>query len=135
MFPPFLFNAFEGQRFDGSNSSLDWLTENGYQAFEFAGEVHDLTGDPWFGDLLDGNERHPCDAVSAAFFAERANRILGWDELGPRPSDVDGDGHIDFSDVLLVLNRWGTQNWLCDLDSDGTVGFSDILQVLLDWES
>ncbi|MEO1371768.1 MAG: dockerin type I domain-containing protein, partial [Planctomycetota bacterium] len=65
----------------------------------------------------------------------RANRILGWDELGPRQSDVDGDGHIDFSDVLLVLNRWGTQNWLCDLDSDGTVGFSDILQVLLDWES
>lgn len=130
-----LFNAFQGQRFDGSNSSLDWLTENGYQAFEFAGEVHDLTGDPWFGDLLDGNERHPRDAVSAAFFAERANRILGWDELGPRQSDVDGDGHVNFSDVLLVLNRWGTQNWLCDLDSDGTVGFSDILQVLLDWES
>jgi len=130
-----LFNEFEGLRFDGSKSSLDWLTQNGYQAFEFAGEIHDLSGDPWFGDLLDGNERHPRDAVSAAFFAERANRILGWDVQGPRPSDVDSDGQVGFSDVLVVLDRWGRQDWSCDLDSDGTVGFNDLLLILLNWGS
>jgi WD40 repeat protein len=48
--------------------------------------------------------------------------------------DIDGDGIVGFSDLLIVLSLWGP----CpgcpeDLDGDGVVGFSDLLAVLSLW--
>jgi hypothetical protein len=48
--------------------------------------------------------------------------------------DLDGDGGVDFGDLLRVLAAWGR----CaecpeDLDDDGAVGFSDLLAVLAAW--
>jgi hypothetical protein len=48
--------------------------------------------------------------------------------------DLDGDGMVGFSDVLMVLANWGCAG-SCpeDVDFDGTVGFSDVLLLLASW--
>ena len=48
--------------------------------------------------------------------------------------DVDGDGTIDFADLLAVLATWGDcPGCLEDLDGSGDVGFPDVLQLLSLW--
>jgi hypothetical protein len=50
--------------------------------------------------------------------------------------DVDGDGDVGLSDLLVVLSSFTTCACsLCpgDLDGDGVAGFSDILAVLGAW--
>ncbi len=48
--------------------------------------------------------------------------------------DVNGDGLIDFEDILLLLAAWGPcQGCPEDLNDDGSVDFADILIVLANW--
>lgn len=51
------------------------------------------------------------------------------------PGDLDGDGDVDFADVLTVIAAWGPCAGACpaDLDGDGTVGFSDLLVLIANW--
>ena len=55
----------------------------------------------------------------------------------PTPGDTNGDGTVDFADVLAVIGSWGTCSGPCpmDLDADGEVSFSDLLAVLAHWTS
>ena len=48
------------------------------------------------------------------------------------PGDANGDGNVDFSDIVTVLGAWGPCGDVClaDLDGDGVVAFSDLLLVL-----
>ncbi len=50
------------------------------------------------------------------------------------PADLDGDGVVALSDLLMVLTAWGSCD-ACpeDLDGDGTVGLADVLTVLDAW--
>ena len=52
----------------------------------------------------------------------------------PCPADLDGNGDVDFGDILAVLSVWGD----CpgcpeDLDGSGVVDFADLLIVLSAW--
>ncbi|MBT8485152.1 MAG: choice-of-anchor B family protein, partial [Phycisphaerales bacterium] len=51
--------------------------------------------------------------------------------------DVDLDGDVDFTDLLIVLSAWGecAPKGECpaDVDGDGTVGFTDLLLLLANW--
>ncbi|MCA9310259.1 MAG: hypothetical protein KDA21_03580 [Phycisphaerales bacterium] len=52
----------------------------------------------------------------------------------PCPGDVNGDRRVDFSDLEILLDRWGTTGiggMTGDLNSDGNVNFAD-LNILLD---
>jgi len=55
-------------------------------------------------------------------------------ESCPRSADLDGDGTVDFDDLLLLLAAWGFCSPFApcdaDLDQDGEVGFSDLLILL-----
>jgi len=67
--------------------------------------------------------------------------VLNCDPLGC-PVDLNGDGHIDVSDLLILLSKWGDIDCVeheanhsskCpDINKDGTVGVPDLL-ILLDW--
>jgi len=50
----------------------------------------------------------------------------------PVPGDVDGDGVVDFDDVIATLAAWGPCGDPCpaDLGGNGVVGFDDLLAVL-----
>ena len=50
------------------------------------------------------------------------------------PTDVDGDGLVGFSDLLVVLSDWGCMNCDSDLDGDGETGFNDLLLVISNWD-
>ncbi|MFK7959377.1 MAG: hypothetical protein AB8G96_02540 [Phycisphaerales bacterium] len=47
--------------------------------------------------------------------------------------DLDGDGDVDFSDLLGVLSTWGTDDPVADLSGNGTVDFADLLLLLSEW--
>ena len=49
------------------------------------------------------------------------------------PADLDGDGDIDFDDLLRVLDAWGNKGGPEDVDESGFVDFGDILIVLSSW--
>ena len=67
-----------------------------------------------------------------AFLADsNGNRISNVVRV---PGDVDGDGVVNFGDLLLVLAAWGPCGGCPeDLDGNGVVGFADLLIVLANW--
>ncbi len=54
---------------------------------------------------------------------------------GPTPGDLDGDGAVGFTDLVMLLAAWGPCGVPCaaDLDGDGAVGFTDLLALLASW--
>ncbi len=54
----------------------------------------------------------------------------------PRPvGDLNGDGVVDVSDLLILLGAWGSCSGQCpaDLNGDGVVDVSDLLMLLSNW--
>lgn len=52
----------------------------------------------------------------------------------PCPEDIDGNGSVDFSDVLGLLAGWGTCTGCPeDVNHDGNVDFADLLALLAAW--
>ncbi|MCP3902300.1 MAG: hypothetical protein GY715_01580 [Planctomycetes bacterium] len=53
------------------------------------------------------------------------------------PYDLDGDGLVGFSDLLIVIGSWGPcgdcERCTADLDGNCTVGFSDVLALIANW--
>ena len=54
------------------------------------------------------------------------------------PGDVDGDGIVGITDLLILLAEWGScpappDPCPADLDGDGAVGIGDLLTLLANW--
>ena len=50
------------------------------------------------------------------------------------PSDLDGDGSVAISDMVALLEAWGTNpDSPSDLDGDGIVAMPDLLLLVADW--
>ena len=61
---------------------------------------------------------------------------LSCDDAPPAvPGDLDGDGDVDFDDLIGLLASWGPCGPPCpeDLDGNGQVEFSDLLTLLGNW--
>ncbi len=52
--------------------------------------------------------------------------------LPPIPGDLDEDGTVGITDLLILLGAWGGTN-PGDLDGDCTVGVQDLLVLLANW--
>jgi hypothetical protein len=84
-----------------------------------------------------GNGRvDACDIMAGSSMDVNGNGIPDECE---RAGDLDGDGDVDFADLLIVLAAWGacgaapTGQCSGDLDGDGVVGFADLLILLSMW--
>ncbi len=49
------------------------------------------------------------------------------------PADITGDGSVNGSDLLTLLNAWGTADAAADLNNDGVVNGADLLILLNSW--
>ena len=47
--------------------------------------------------------------------------------------DVNGDGTVDVSDLLSVIDQWGQGGSAADINSDGTVDVTDLLLIVGSW--
>jgi len=87
-------------------------------------------------DGQSSNQSHPsargCRVYVDAVLARLATASV---TVLPCPADVDGDGSVGFTDLLLILGAFGPCGTTCaeDVDDDGTVGFTDLLLVLTNW--
>jgi hypothetical protein len=49
----------------------------------------------------------------------------------PCPADLDGNGVVDVTDLLLLLGAWGTPD--ADITGDGITAVEDLLALLGAW--
>ena len=55
------------------------------------------------------------------------------DECSPECPDINGDGYVDVSDLLTIIDQWGSSNSPADVNEDGIVNVSDLLIVIDNW--
>lgn len=55
------------------------------------------------------------------------------DSVEPIPGDLNDDMAVNGSDLLLLLNDWGSADSAADINSDGTVDGADLLLLLNGW--
>lgn len=78
------------------------------------------------GDLNDGS------IIEAAVDGVELSRSYCDDEESC-DEDVNSDGTVNVTDLLEVVNQWGTDNTSADVNSDGIVNVSDLLAVVSAW--
>ena len=44
--------------------------------------------------------------------------------------DINGNGSVEFEDLLTLLSSWDSESSTADLDGSGTVEFNDLLMLL-----
>ena len=49
------------------------------------------------------------------------------------PVDIDCSGAVDVTDLLALLDAWGTRANRKDIDGNGVVAVGDLLAVLSNW--
>ena len=55
------------------------------------------------------------------------------DECPTDCPDINGDGYVNVSDLLVVIDQWGLTNSPADVNSDGIVDVTDLLIVVGNW--
>ncbi|MHC5113862.1 MAG: hypothetical protein ACYTGP_05485 [Planctomycetota bacterium] len=66
--------------------------------------------------------------------AEYVNAIQAFGGSAAVPGDANGDGLVNFADILSVIGAWGACTGCPeDLNGSGDVGFDDILVVIANW--
>ena len=72
--------------------------------------------------------------LSLGSFATAEILLDLWDEdYECCVGDLDGNGAVDFADLLMVLGAFGTTDPEADVNGDGAVEFADILSLLARW--
>jgi parallel beta-helix repeat protein len=51
----------------------------------------------------------------------------------PECPDINGDGDVDVSDLLSIIDQWGLANSPADVNQDGIVDVTDLLEVVSKW--
>ena len=76
---------------------------------------------------------------SGDIYAQRVTVDGALGGAAPIPGDLDGDGAVDFTDLLILLSAWGPCAPPCppactgDLNDDCLVDFNDLLVLLSNW--
>ena len=92
---------------------------------------------------LDGLPRISPDGSTLYFSSERPGGFGGdWGDIWQAPIipivDFNGDGNVDISDLLIMIDKWGTNETLCDIGptplGDGVVDVKDLEVLMSYWQ-
>ena len=82
---------------------------------------------------LDGNDRVYGTTVDMGAYEAQTEGGGGGQACD---SDMDGNGTVNFDDLVAVLTAWGSCSGCTeDVDGNGVVNFDDLVTVLTDWGS
>ncbi len=114
----------------------EYILEDSDQWTTFTADVTEHAGETitlrWHFDTLDGVANH-----FRGWQVDNVQVVVSGLECVPTPicpSDLNGDGTVGVSDLLMLLADWGDcPGCDADLNSDDTVDVSDLLILLADW--
>ena len=95
------------------------------------------SGDPY--SPLPDNLMSYSSKLCRDYFTEEQLSVFLWSAEHERAShfycfgDVTGNGLINISDLLLVINYWGTSEFSADVNFDDIVDIADLLIVIGNW--
>jgi hypothetical protein len=97
------------------------------------GEPNNLGGQENWAELVHDGEWNDLGPTHPCFV--KAGIIEREDEPVSCPGDINEDGEVDVSDLLLLLAGWGPCPPVCigDINDDGVVNVQDLLQLLSEW--
>ena len=93
------------------------------------------------GVLLDGEHGgsaiflgFPVEAMPVDSRSQFMAVLIDWIGVPdtPCPADCNGDGLVNVSDMLAIIDAWGTSSG-CDVNGDGTIDVVDLLEVVGNW--
>jgi hypothetical protein len=56
-----------------------------------------------------------------------------YEPSAPCPADLDGNGSVTVTDILILLGVWGETGHPADIDGSGTVDVGDVLAIVEAW--
>ena len=83
-----------------------------------------------------GGNLDDCDGDGIPDHVEISNNLAcdtnldGLPDACVCPQDLDCDGSVGMTDLMLLLEQWGMANTDLDFDEDGFVDFHDLLGLL-----
>ncbi len=81
-------------------------------------------------------EESTCNAGGGTWMGENSSCDAGDCDQNDCPTDTNGDGITNVTDLLYVVAEWGAgSSSNADVNGDGTVNVSDILEVVAAWGS
>ncbi|MCA9311381.1 MAG: FG-GAP repeat protein, partial [Phycisphaerales bacterium] len=117
--------VIEVSSLNGANGFvLNGVDPNDWSGWSVSG-AGDVNGDG-VDDLIIG-----APGPAGGFYAGESYVVFGVLAIPPCAGDTDGDSDVDFSDLNILLDNWGTTGPEGDVDGDGDVDFID-LDILLD---
>ncbi len=130
----------------GGNAAVHMYdVENGYFMRSFYVLVDGPVVNPTGLDFIPGNDvdcnlnliPDSCDIASGTSRDNNNNGIPDECESPGIPGDLDGDGSVGVSDLLILLASWGPcpdcSDCPADLDGNCSVGVGDLLILLTNW--
>ena len=121
---------------DDSGSAYFFDTTTGRQIAKLLAK--DGAANDWFGISVAISET---TAIVGAYFDDDNGSesgsayIFDAADTPPCPADLNGDGSVGVSDLLILLGFWGPCEKVClgDFDDSGDVGVKDLLVLLGNW--
>ncbi len=98
--------------------------------------VIDLGNSAYWGGIMNLRDASGQPVNNASYSS--ASGVDYRNSLVPVPGDVDGDGHVNVSDLLAVITAWGPcpappASCPADVNHSGSVNVSDLLLVITHW--